>query len=707
MTGAVADADVVDADLSVAADGTGGGYVVMLTIDCHDGVGRTGEREATVQLSSELAAIADDPSGRGALPYTQALDRRAARSAREAAGDRLFAGMVHGDVAGLWTQLEQAAAANHQVRIRLDVRPPMLKALPWELLRNGSWVFLRPNMSLWRGPVPVRVDSADAGPLKVLVVVCNPHEMQILGDDELSRVAGALANKLAQTHVEILDGPDRTKLGEEIDRLRPHVLHFIGHGMPRVPGSTAGLAFNWRPTQGSAGGAPSVGWDLRGDEVGLLLSAWAPRLVVVNACRTADDPLDQVGGFAEAFLGAGARAVLSMQADVESPVAAQFATGLYEGLGKLAPLDRIVTEARIGMARSTPGTGDTGEWAMPVLACRTDPADVLRITFDRPPESISLLCRRMEYSRLRHFLNRSAERRAAWWAFDPPLAEPRRRSLLVIGGRSNTEAEPTGKTWLTYWCLLTYFLRGNRVTYVDLAAKLRHRPPGQDVDRRVETKEWLDVIRVIRDACVDDRQPEPLLPSAFAAFNASLNALVRGPMSTRETERAVPEVVQDEMQPFDDDRARAADCREQIMAEFRSALRAASVDRPHVIALDHADAILREHFDAYIYPNLIRPIAESPQSSIRLVLVAPGDWLRGRLPADDDELWQPSVSLGDFEADQFMRLARDYCRRHGRDFTRLEGLFTAMRAVSAGPVSVTTFDKLIQLVGPEPARSVV
>jgi len=709
MTRAAAPFRVVDAVLTVAAaaaDGMGGGYSVRLA------VGQPTDHVAVGRLGSELAAVADDRTGTASAPYTAVLDRRAARAAREEVGNQLFAALVHDDVAELWADLERVEAGGDQVRLRLDIQPRMLKALPWELVRNGNWVSLRKNVSLWRGSAPVPVEHADTGPLRLLVVVCNPQDLQILGDDELSRVAGALADKLGRMHLEILDGPEREQLRRKIDQLRPHVLHFIGHGMPRVPERPAALAFNWVPRQATGVPMRRAQWDLGSDEVGLL-SQWVPRLVIVNACRTADEPMDEVGGFAEAFLEAGTRAVVSMQADVESPAAAQFATALYEGLSNLLPLDRIVADAR---RRIRMDIGDSGDWAMPVLAVRTDPADVLRITFDRPAESIAVMCGRKEYSRLRHFLDRSAERRMAWWAFDPPPAEFPGRSLLLIGGRSATGAVPTGKTWLTHWCLFTHFLRGHRVTYVDLARVLRYRPADQDEIREVVTKDWLDVIRVIRDACTDVGQPEPLPQAAFAAFNGSLNALVRGPLMTVAEDQPLHVVVPDEMRSFDDNRTSAAQCREQIMTEFLAVLRAAS-DRQHVIALDNADSILRESFDAYVYPGLIRPIAESldPAESressgrsplpVRLVLVAPGDWLNARLPAADSHLWAP-VALGDFESAQFMRLARDYCRRHGLDFTDLvQNYFAAAQAMNpAGSVPVTKFDELAKAAGLAPAR---
>jgi hypothetical protein len=210
---------------------------------------------------------------------------------------------------------------------------------------------------------------------------------------------------------------------------------------------------------------------------------------------------------------------------------------------------------------------------------------------------------------------------------------------------------------------------------------------------------------VIRAACVDTHQPEPLPAAAFSAFTAALNSLVRDPLPQPVVAVPGPDVVEDEMRRFDDDRPRAADYRERIVTELRAVLTPAADQPEHVIALDHADNILGETFDEYLYPHLIRPIADTPRSRLRLLLVAPEDWLRARLPAEDQRL-RASVSVGDFEAAQFTRLARDYCRRHGYEFDDWEGLFTEVHKKSPHSLPVWRFDKVIDMF-PDLARSAI
>src|SRR5262249_11124964 len=154
---------------------------------------------------------------------------------------------------------------------------------------------------------------------------------------------------------------------------------------------------------------------------------------------------------------------------------------------------------------------------------------------------------------------------------------------------------PPGKTWFTHWCLFTCFLRGLRVTYVDLKKKLRYEEPDGGL-RQVSSKGWLDVIRVIREACISDRQLELLPPEAFSQFNASLNALVAGPLREGLPVAAAPGPVHDEWRPFNEERRHAPERIHGVFSAFLTALTNASAGRPHVIALDNADSILPEDF---------------------------------------------------------------------------------------------------------------
>lgn len=686
----------IGAVLSVADPGPAGDYPVTLTVRCPDIPGLADPATVTAVLDRASAeALGDDAASLG-----RCLDLATPPRDRIAAGQELFGAVFRGEVADLWARLQLRAAEDHPLRIRLDVRPAGLRVLPWELLHGpNDWMFLQNNTSVWRGTEPdPPAGSEDRGPLRVLVVVCNPRDQRLLGDRELAGIAGALAAQLSKSHVAILDGPAKSELSGEIDRLRPHVLHFIGHGMPRVAGQGAELAFNWDPREPGAEYVPGSRWELGGEAV-RRLADWVPPLVVINACRTAADPRDPIGGLADAFLAAGARATVSMQADIQSRAAVHFSAVLYQGLAELSPLDQVVARARRQMDRDF---GGTGEWALPVLSARTDPADVLRISFAPTTSSISGVCQRREYGQLRGFLDRFAERWNAWWALDPQAGLlPSPGTGLVIGGRPVKRDDKPGKTWLTRWCLLTCFLRGYRVTYADLKQPLRYTEPDTGEERQVKTKDWLDAIRVIRDACLSAQQLEPLPAAAFDEFNSSLNVLVGGSAPAARA-AAAPGPVRDEWRSFNDDRRRAVEQAQQICAEFLAALRAMPGERPHVIALDNVDSILPEAFESTVYPWLLRPVAEDRGAEVRLVLVASDEWLAAHLPAADRDLWT-WLHLQGFEPGQFMRLAWDYCQRHGLELDEnLLAYFNllARAHLQSTALPVNFFEEAVDLVQP-------
>jgi CHAT domain len=656
--------------LSVADAASGQDHAVKLAVR---GLGAAGLPDAsrTAVLARPLAEeLAGDADAMG-----RCLGKSTLPGQRAAVGDRLSAAILSGQVAELWARVAEFAASGHPLRIRLDIRPGPLRALPWELLRWGDrWTFPQKHLSAWRGPVPQAAEDPDMGPVRVLIVVCNPLDHRIRPDEELAFITGGLAGQVGQAFVEILDGPDRRRLSHEINRLRPHVLHFIGHGMPRTGGNDPELWFNWVTVQ-QAAAATSAPWGLPVSEIAQLAD-WQPRLVVINACRTAADALGPIGGFSDAFLAAGTRAVVSMQADIESSTALQFSEAFYKELGRV-PLDEVVARARRQLIQEN---GDTGEWAMPVLAARTDPVQALGVVL-APAASLDRIAGRPEYVQLRDFLNRSAERRDAWWALDPEPHQAPSRPVLVIRGRP-VAGTPAGKTWFARWCLLTYFLRGHRVTYVDLAVPVPRVGPDGSSRPPARSKNWLDVLRVIRDACTAPEQLEPLPEVAFSQFNASLNELVvRLPRPGKPADRDHGSVA-DESRPFSYENGHYQERIDHTWAGFLGALRQASAERRHIIALDGADSILAEEF-SYVYEGLIRPVAQDVESAVRLMLVGPDDWLGMHLPPADAGLWT-SVQLEGFDSGQFMRLARDYCYRVGLDISKVLEVYAAYEGIFRG-----------------------
>jgi hypothetical protein len=680
----------VNAVLSVARAAEEGDYAVELSVS--GDVPGVADRTAVATLSRAAARdLASDEA------ICQCLDQGSSPAQRMSAGKKLFDAVFPDDVASVWETLPPIADAGHWVRVRLDVQPPELAALPWELLSTGSeWLSLHRNISVWRGPAPKPATDPGQGPLRVLVVVCNPADQELLAEQEIARIADALAGQVGRQHVEILDGPGRPALIAEIDRFHPHVLHFIGHGMPGADRDTE-LAFNWVPPPGRQAGAvpcqcqaaaPATRWELASKDVGQLTD-WAPSLVVMTACRTAPrqaaagDPPTPSGGLVQAFLSAGTRAVVSMQADIQSKNVVPFSAALYRGLACSAPLEEAVALARRQIFRED-DMGTTGDWALPVLTANTDPADVLRISFPTAEEAISGLGHRSEYSRLRMFVDQSVERRGAMHTFEPLLYLDKddSRRLLVIEGNAPSNKKP-GKTWFTYWCLLHCFLRGHQVTYVDLQKPVPYPESSADRDRKVASKQWLDAIRCIREACLSEDQLEPLAERAFDGFNTDLNALVSGLVKVGGS--ATPPVgpVPDQWLPFSEDQRNSQERARRICASFLSALQDSAGGRVHVIALDNAAKILDDDFSKVIYPALIRPVAEHKYPAIRIVLVTSDGWTGTRLPREDRELWT-GLALKGFQLCQFMRLARDYCLRRGIDLAarpEVEELFRVMMTI--------------------------
>ncbi|MFH9194774.1 CHAT domain-containing protein [Streptomyces globisporus] len=610
----------------------------------------------------DVILAADDGPGAtaslGPLPDRDALrsvfDRNADEADRRAAGDSLHRALFREGVAEGWNALRQHATPDDPMRAVLTIEPPELRSLPWELLwHQGTWLWRDSAVLLRRGLVgEARKVDPEFGPRRVLVIVATPaDDEQLLAEQELAVLSGLLEELPGRAHVEVLDCPQSLiELCEAIEELKPHVLHFIGHGMPRPGDGGAELAFS------SPGGHE---WRLTADEVPHL-SEWRPGLVVLNACRTAAaDPADWVGGIAHAFLDAGTRAVVSMQADIESPVAVVFAESFYTFLIDGHPVDRCVNATRQALGRLPE---KTGAWALPVLLTRSEPDAVLpRILSNPEGAGADAMLRHKQYVDLRRFVGRVEERRKAWWALDDPRDPDvtTRKPVLVISGQSQSEQEKTGKTWLANWCLGTWFLRGHHVISVDLAEKLV--VPGHGSRPSPRNKDWLAVLRMIRQEATSAERLCSLPKDAFGDFNSELNRLAAGGPGVVE---GVPHAEEDEWLSFNDDVGHADERKSAIMDAFVQTLRRAAGGRPLVLALDHADTVMGESLSRELYEGLIRPIAYGRAEPLRLVIVAPDKTVRLIIP-DRDSHMIGRVQVGDFKQSQLMRLARIYSHRLG------------------------------------------
>ncbi|MFC9947529.1 CHAT domain-containing protein [Streptomyces pratensis] len=602
------------------------------------------ETEEGHQLSAALGCLGD-------LAVLRAVfDSRASEEDRREAGDILFEAVLGGELAVPWAELCAGATREDPLRVVLTVEPAVLRSLPWELMRyQGAWLWRRPELLLRRGvpavsAIPV---APELGPRRVMVVVATPaSQEQILAEQEIAALSGVLERSPGLAHVEVLDCPaSASVLAGAVDDFRPHVVHFIGHGMPRSDGGSPELSFS--SDQG-------VVWSLAGDDVADLFR-WQPGVVVLNACRTAQsDPSDWIGGIAQAFLDSGVRAVISMQADIDSPAAVIFSGKFYEGFAEHRPLDVCVSAARAELGRMPE---KTGAWALPVLLMCSEPDGALPHLLSAPDGSVKDVLRHKQYADLQLFVGRSEERRNAWWVLDDPRVDPSipDRHVLVISRHPQSGNPQTGRTWLANWCLATWFLRGHHIISVDLAQRLA--VPGGQAGGGAK-KDWLAVLRMIRERAVSSDQLCSLPNDTFGEFNAQLNRLVSGAARPFEGEVYGQE---DEWKPFNFDAGHADERKAQILDAFRQALCKASIVRPIVIALDHAEMVTEESLSGELYRGLIRPVAYGEATPLRLVLVAP-EFSRPVIPESDSHL-VGRVLVGDFKKAHFMRLARAYSSR--------------------------------------------
>ncbi|MEB8340607.1 CHAT domain-containing protein [Streptomyces endophyticus] len=610
-------------------------------------------------LGDELVEIARDPAGVKAMEFTAALEFGASPQHRTDIGLRLYRAVFDAAPAGRWEELQDEASEKDPLHVRIDIECPALARLPWELMRDKRQTWSRNNRVLLRRGRRVGISTEsppELGPLRVLLVVCNPSDRRLLADQELAMIGAALTQLPGRVHTEVIDGPSLRELIAEVAHVRPHVLHFIGHGMRAVAGDTGGLHFNAaQPVIGPPDPhweEPEESWTLGPEQMDHLYASWKPRLVVLNACRQAHAPAAEFADLIETCLERGSLAVVAMQADIESPAAAEFSHSLYQDLADARSIDAAVTAARNHLHIDD---SDGPSWALPVLQCGVeDPRDVVRVEFGHPEPALTRWNKSWPFAELAMFVGRAKERRTGWWEHpDDADAAPPDRLLAITSAR-----QKAGKTWLAKWCLLTCMLRGEDVTYADLADYTDR----GDSDEPV-TLGWPAVLRALREACTDDkRQPNAMHVTDFARFNQVLNLASQG---GRRWAEGMPSPAFDLGQPFMVDADRHAEARRaEIFQAFLNTLRNRAVARrrPHLLAIDNVQRISESEFSDALLPLLLGPVQEAGGDfPLRILTVAPQSWPGFRHLQKFME--GSPVVLTDLQQPDYKRLAREFWER--------------------------------------------
>jgi len=360
-------------------------------------------------------AAAPELKPAGSIPATPPADKDD--------GDALYA-LLAGD--------ERGEALDRAGTVVLDVRPDALAELPWERLTRPlasphlQYAFLDAARPWSRGRWELAENIAvTLGPLRLLAVVCDNTDPTLRADDEIDGIHHAAKLWPGRIHLEVLDPPPTwTRLREEIEERAPHVVHLIGH--TRQLRTEAVIEFAYLAEDGTR-----QTWEL---EARRLRQSWpsGPRLVVLSACRTQQEPATGVPSLTAA-LSAQVPAVLGMAGDISSSAAVEFTRGLY---AELAAGHTVDTAAAAGRQRIFDADADEPDWGYPVLRTRSAAglAMPVRLGVDEQEE---LAIRRIgEFAKLDRFVDRSVQRRRAWWAIDAeglPTAAAERPAALITG----------------------------------------------------------------------------------------------------------------------------------------------------------------------------------------------------------------------------------------------------------------------------------
>lgn len=302
--------------------------------------------------------------------------------------------------------LEDAARNTSGARLRIHLRfepdAAELAGLPWEYLyfpgashSTGQFVCEGADLILSRY-LPTDENASVPGPvdgrkIRVLVAVASPR------DDRLPAVLHTpvvqFLERLGESlpiELHVLENASVETFQAAMDKARPDILHFMGHGQ-----------FNYKDNQGEVAFLDSEGsadWCADYDFVRYVTSIKegnAPRLVILHLCEGGKiDLRESFAGLAPNLINSGVQAVVAMQYTVKNRAAIDFSAAFYEELlQNHRPVDYAVQRGRMALARQR----EARLFATPVLYVFT--TDVINLTpetagaarnaisaFEKPPD---------------------------------------------------------------------------------------------------------------------------------------------------------------------------------------------------------------------------------------------------------------------------------------------------------------------------------
>jgi len=537
-------------------------------------------------------------------------------------GQELHDWLIGNDVGRAWLCIDQQPG----LRTVLCIEDEELRAIPWELMCRGNLpLFARQNNPIVRGRVPNdhREPESIEWPLRVLLVDGAPAAQgageRIYSEVETESIQRVFHQFRRMVEPVILRRPSRERLDDVLDSLRPHIIHFIGHGREYV-GSGIVLTID-----------ADQPWDWRVQEITAKFDPqttdWQPRFVLLNACRSSGhiDEQGHASSVARAFADAGIPAVLGMQADILGDVAARLSVPFYRSLLEGTPIDQSLCKARHEVVENL----QKRDWCLPHLELNTLPDRVFPVKPPIDPELRQRVRNIPEFQEHSRFVDRENFRSNLRKAIQPVDGSLPRPVTIISGARE------VGKSALLHYCLEWCVYWDWRVAFAD-------------TNREGNQKSFLDTLELL------------------AKGNPECASLL-SPNHTA----AEPDAFSDYLEAVDDFRQSAAgelndtarwngptsEAAHRVVKTFGDAFQSAAVDRVSILAIDHVN-IIDDHFRILLLPGLLQRINQGSLSRVRVIMVIePGnsDYAPPSLIAPNE-----IVNVTGFEHADFARCVREY-----------------------------------------------
>lgn len=264
---------------------------------------------------------------------------------------------------------------------------PVVLNLPWELLYSPlDRSFLAPSLAgMYRSlnSFALRAEMAEMpqDKLNILLVIARPYGERDIALKTIARpMLEALKPIQQQVNLKVLRPPSFDEFEKELNAHKGfyHIVHFDGHG--DFDSTSQGFQHSF----GSAAGQGVLVFEHRDGSAQIVTAAQIAQsltdcgvpIFVINACKSAQEGVENFSSVATRLVSLGAKGVVAMAYKVQAKAAKYFIGRLYEELVEGASLDQAVANGRKEVLNnrlrpSPKGDLPLADWMVPVLYQQT------------------------------------------------------------------------------------------------------------------------------------------------------------------------------------------------------------------------------------------------------------------------------------------------------------------------------------------------